>query len=84
MLAFLDGRQVITDAQGEVLTDAQRTALMGHANTIKENWEKVIAEAAYKYAGSVYKDLQKIETVIETNGEIAKPMRDYVKHWCSS
>jgi hypothetical protein len=81
MQAFIDGRQLITDAKGEALSDDQRKQLMGYADTIKTNWEKVIAEATYKYAGSVYEDLKKIETVIETNGEIRDVMRDYAKHW---
>jgi len=79
--AFIDGRQLIADAQGEVLTDAQRARLKAYADTIKSNWEKVIAEAVYKYAGSVYQDLKKIEIVIETNGDIGPVMRDYAKHW---
>lgn len=81
MRSFIDGRQLITDAKGQKLTDAQRANLKDHAATIKTNWEKVIAEATYKYAGSVYKDLGKIETVIETRGEIADVMRKYAKHW---
>lgn len=81
MRAFIDGRQLITDAKGEKLSDAERTKLRGYAATIKKNWEKVIAEATYKYAGSVYKDLKAIEEVVENNGEIGKPMRTYVKHW---
>lgn len=81
MQAFIDGRQLIADADGKALTDAQRQQLKGYAATIKTNWEKVIAEAAYKYAGSVYEDLKTIQTVIETNGEIVKPMRNYAKHW---
>lgn len=85
--AFIDGRQLIADAKGEALTDAQRTQLKQYAATIKTNWEKVIAEAAFKYAGSVYKDLQKIEKAISEDGskeggaDVTKDFRAYVKHW---
>ena len=36
---------------------------------LEVNWEKVIAEAAFKYAGSVYKDLDKLNTIVESNGD---------------
>jgi len=79
--AFVDGRQLLTDAKGENLTDAQRTELKTHASTIADNWQLVIAEAVFKYAGSTYKDLQKLNKLIETNGDIAKEFRGYAKHW---
>lgn len=79
--AFIDGRQLITDAKGEALTDAQRSKLKGYAKTIEANWEKVIAEAVFKYAGSTYKDLQKLDKLIESNGDVAKEFRKYAKHW---
>ena len=79
--AFVDGRQLITDAQGEALSDKERTQLQAYAKTIAENWEKVIAEAVFKYAGSTYKDLQKLNTLIENNGDAAKVYRKYAKHW---
>mgnify|MGYP007000164253 len=40
------------------------------------NWERVIAEAVFKYAGSVYGDLEKLK-----GGGDAKAYRKYVKHW---
>ena len=79
--AFIDGRKLITSADGAALTDAQRAQLKDIAGVIKSEWEKVIAEAAFKYAGSVYKDLQKLNTVVETGGDSAKIYRDYGKHW---
>ena len=79
--AFIDGRKLITSADGAALTDAQRAQLKEIAGVIKSEWEKVIAEAAFKYAGSVYKDLQKLNTVVETGGDSAKIYRDYGKHW---
>lgn len=79
--AFVDGRQLIADAKGEALSDKERTQLKAYAKTIAENWEKVIAEAVFKYAGSTYKDLQKLNTLIENNGDAAKVYRKYAKHW---
>lgn len=79
--AFVDGRQLITDANGEALTDEQRNNLKGYAKTISDNWEMVIAEAVFKYAGSTYKDLQKLNEAIESNGDAAKAFRKYAKHW---
>ena len=79
--AFIDGRQLIADAKGEKLTEAQREQLKKYASVIEKNWEKVLAEATFKYAGSVYKDMQKIQTIKETNGDTAKAYKAYVKHW---
>ena len=78
--AFLDGRKLITSANGEALTDAQRAQLKGYASVIEENWEKVLAEATFKYAGSVYKDITKISQAADDEAK-AKAYRDYVKHW---
>ena len=79
--AFLDGRKVITEANGAALTDGQRSALQGHAETIRTNWERVLGEAVFKYAGSVYKDLGKLETILDSGGDPAKVFRAYAKHW---
>ena len=79
--AFLDGRKLLASARGEKLTDAQRAALMGHAKTISDNWEKVLAEATFKYAGSVYKDMVKLKTIVDAKGDPAKAFRAYAKHW---
>ena len=79
--AFLDGRKLLTAAKGEKLTDAQRATLMGHAKTISDNWEKVLAEATFKYAGSVYKDMVKLKTIVDARGDPAKAFRAYAKHW---
>ncbi len=79
--AFLDGRKLITAAEGEALSDAQRAQLIGYADTIKTNWEQVIAEAAFKYAGSVYKDLEKLQTIVESGGDANDAFRAYGKHW---
>ncbi|MEX2617077.1 MAG: DUF4856 domain-containing protein [Alphaproteobacteria bacterium] len=79
--AFLDGRKLLVAANGEKLTDAQRSKLREYAATIESNWEKVLAEAAFKYAGSVYKDVDKLQTILEAKGDTATVLRDYVNHW---
>ena len=78
---FIEGRQLITSAGGNALTDAQRAELMAIADSIKTSWEQVIAEATFKYAGSVYKDLQKLITIVEANGDVGDAFRAYAKHW---
>ena len=75
--AFIDGREIIRDANGAALTDAERSDLQAHARTICSNWERVIAEAVFKYAGSVYADIEKLKA----NAGDAKAYRAYVKHW---
>lgn len=78
--AFIEGRKLITSAQGEDLTEEQRTQLQAYAATIEENWEKVLAEATFKYAGSVYNDIRKIGEAADDDAR-AKAYRAYVKHW---
>ena len=79
--AFIKGRQLIRDADGAALTDQQRAKLMSYIKVIKTNWERVIAEAAFKYAGSCYKDLEKLRTIVESNGNASKAFAAYGKHW---
>ena len=79
--AFIDGRQLITDAGGKALSDVQRSQLKSFSETICSNWERVIAEATFKYAGSVYKDIQKLQIIIEANGDTTKAYRTYAKHY---
>ena len=79
--AFLDGRNLISSANGEALTTGQRSELMGYAGIIKSQWQRLIAEAVFKYAGSVYGDIEKLETIIEANGDAVKAYRNYAKHW---
>ena len=74
--AFLDGRKLISEANGENLTNAQRSQLYDYANIIATNWEKVIAESVFKYAGSVYKDMVKLE-----DDASEKNFATYAKHW---
>jgi hypothetical protein len=77
--AFLDGRKLITSADGEKLTDAQRTELMGYVDVISDNWQKVIAESVFKYAGSTYKSLVALESV--SNADLADEFSKYMKYW---
>ncbi|MBN41896.1 MAG: DUF4856 domain-containing protein [Alphaproteobacteria bacterium] len=79
--AFLDGRKLISSANGKKLTDSQRSQLMGYARIISSNWEKVLAEATFKYAGSVYNDMAKLQTIIEAKGDTSKALSNYIKHW---
>ena len=77
--AFLDGRKLITAAAGDALSDSERSQLKGYAATIEENWEKVLAEAVFKYAGSVYKDINKMKDL--SGDDLNKAYRAYAKHW---
>ena len=77
--AFLDGRKLITAAAGEALSDSERSQLKAYAATIEENWEKVLAEAVFKYAGSVYKDINKMKDL--SGDDLNKAYRAYAKHW---
>lgn len=79
--AFVDGRHLIIHADGEALSDKERTQLKAYAQIINDNWEKVIAEAVFKYAGSTYKDLQKLKATVENNGDASAIFRNYAKHW---
>ena len=77
--AFLDGRKLITAAAGDALSDSKRSQLKAYAATIEENWEKVLAEAVFKYAGSVYKDINKMKDL--SGDDLNKAYRTYAKHW---
>jgi len=79
--AFLDGRKIIAGAKGDALSAKERAALAGHIAIINENWEKVIAESVFKYAGSVYKDIVKLEEIMASNGNTDKQFSKYGKHW---
>ena len=48
---------------------------------ICSNWEDVLAESVFKYAGSVYKDLGKIEKALESGTGMDAAMSKYLKHW---
>lgn len=77
--AFIEGRKVITAANGEALTEAQLSQVQAYAATIEEEMTKVLAEATFKYAGSVYKDIEKIRA--DKNNIPDDVYRDYIKHW---
>ena len=79
--AYVDGRKLIVAANGEKLTETQRSQLYAFSSIIAKNWEKVLAEATYKYAGSVHKDMVKIQTIAEAKGDLSKALSGYIKHW---
>ncbi len=79
--AYIDGRELITSTKASKLSDTQRAKLNGYADVIKNTWQRVIAEAAFKYAGETYKDLQKLKAIIATNGDAKKAFSNYGKHW---
>jgi len=79
--AYVDGRKLIVAANGAKLTETQRSQLYGFSSIIAKNWEKVLAEATFKYAGSVHKDMVKIQTIVEAKGDLSKALSGYIKHW---
>jgi len=79
--AYLNGRKLIVAAKGKKLTDSQRGQLRSYATIIAKNWQNVLAEATFKYAGSVYKDMVKLKTIIEAKGNTSKTLKNYIKHW---
>ncbi|MDC0037385.1 DUF4856 domain-containing protein [Alphaproteobacteria bacterium] len=79
--AFIDGRHVITDADGRNLNFDERTKLLAQRDIIVDNWQKVIAESVFKYAGSTYKDIVALEIIMEANGDTTDAFRTYAKHW---
>ena len=79
--SFIDGRKIITNAAGEMLSDGDRTELYALAKIIGDNWEGIIAEAVFKYAGSVYKDINKLQDALSAGAETDKIYAAYGKHW---
>ena len=79
--AFINGRQVIADAKGEALSDDERAQLRQYASVIERHWQTVLAEAAFKYAGSVYKDMHSIHKLQENKSDTTKAVANYIKHW---
>ena len=79
--AFIEGRKIITAANGNKLSSSNLTKIQDLAHTICSNWEQVIAEAVFKYAGSVYKDLGKVEAALSSGKGMGGAMSKYLKHW---
>jgi hypothetical protein len=79
--SFLEGRKIIAGMDGKTLDDATRTRLANLAAVIQSNWEKVFAEAIFKYAGSVYKDINAIHAAKNAGKDTKKLYRKYCKHW---
>ena len=77
--AFIEGRKLITAADGEALSAEELAQVQAYAATIEDEMTKVLAEATFKYAGSVYKDIAKIR---EDKANIPDDVyRAYIKHW---
>jgi len=79
--AFIDGRKIITAADGNKLSSSDLTKVQDLAQEICSNWAQVIAEAVHKYAGSVYKDLIAVEKALSSGSDMDKAMSKYLKHW---
>ncbi|MEM6311404.1 MAG: DUF4856 domain-containing protein [Pseudomonadota bacterium] len=77
--AFIEGRKVITAANGEALSPEALSQVQAYAATIADEMTKVLAEATFKYAGSVYKDIEKIRA--DKNNISDELYADYMKHW---
>ena len=77
--AFIEGRKVITAADGAALSPEALSQVQAYAATIEDEMTKVLAEATFKYAGSVYKDIEKIRAD-KTNID-PELYRNYIKHW---
>ncbi len=82
MNAWLNGRTLIAnavDVNGDArnLTDAERTSLKAYAVTIQRNWEMVLAEAVYKYAGTAHSTLATLQ-LDPTN---TTKQKAYYKQW---
>ena len=80
MTEFLEGRQIIADAVDDnviarKLTDEERIALKAHADTIRDNWEMVFAEAVFKYAGQSFEALSDLKDGVTTDP------KEYYKLW---
>jgi len=76
---FLAGRELIASANGEALSAAELAQVQAYAATIEEEMTKVLAEAIFKYAGSVYVDIAKIRD--DKNNIPDDVYSDYIKHW---
>ena len=79
--AFIEGREIITAANGEKMSDRQHRDLRSSARVICGAWEMVIAEAVFKYAGSVHKDIEVLNGLTPGGDDHAKAVRTYAKHW---
>ena len=78
---LIDGRKLITSANGNKLTESQIMQLKSYAAEICDNWEAVIAEAVFKYAGSVYGDIKELEKAMVSGTGMDKALSNYIKHW---
>ncbi|MBY5979077.1 DUF4856 domain-containing protein [Ferrimonas balearica] len=75
MNAFLQGRQIITDADG-ALTTEQMDALKAQVAIALENWEMAIVATVVHYINDTHADLAKLAAADE-----AFSYSDLAKHW---
>ena len=78
--AFVDGRQLIADANGEALSDAERGKLVNLAGVICSNWEKSL-QRLYSNMLGLSNVLTKLEELVASNSDTKKAFRTYAKHW---
>ncbi|MBT6434435.1 MAG: DUF4856 domain-containing protein [Deltaproteobacteria bacterium] len=71
--AFVAGRQVIAEADGE-LTDGEIAALDGHIDTVIKTWEKAIAATVVHYINDVLADMA-------AHGSDDYSFYNHAKHW---
>lgn len=74
MEAFLQGRQIIADADVNELTDEQMTALLAQRDIAVLAWEKAIASTAVHYVNDTLGDYAKWDTDEFSYADLAK-------HW---
>ncbi|MCJ8341191.1 MAG: hypothetical protein MJK10_22260 [Pseudomonadales bacterium] len=79
--ALIDGRQLITKVNSEKLSSRARVQLLSYADIIKNNWELVIAKAAFKYAGRIYSSILKLQIAVENNQDAGTLFKDYIHVW---
>ena len=78
--AVVAGSGYNPESNGEKIPfGSPQARLKEHVNTISTNWEKVIAESVFKYAGSTYKSLVALEDV--SNENLSKEFSNYMKYW---
>ncbi|MBY6186680.1 DUF4856 domain-containing protein [Marinobacter hydrocarbonoclasticus] len=73
--AFLQGRQIITDAEGN-LTEAELTALKAQVAIAVESWEMAIVATVVHYINDTHADLATL-----TAGSAEFSYSDLAKHW---
>lgn len=77
MMAFLEGRKLLSETSGTALTDEQMTTLKRHRDNALLAWERSIAATAIHYVNDTITDLNAI-----IGGDTsADRYADLAKHW---